>query len=426
MIFYFFYFLFNPILYFVIYCLKFFNKKIQIHLNFESQSINKVINSIKKIDRSKKKVLLFHATSAGEFEQIKPILNNIDKNKFFTIQTFSSPTIFNKEANSPLFDIACYHPYDFFWKSYIYFSNIKPDAYIVTRHDIWPIHLFIARILKIKIFYINANLHNNSIWCQWYTKKIAKTVFENIDFCIVPSKPIFRNACKILDENKVFLIGDTRFDQIVNRYKKNKQSNILPENFNQTQNIIFGSYDSFDEKLIIKSLISKYYKGDDSLKESKEGIILVPHEPTEANIGRMISKLKKNKFNVKRLSNVDKYNTNNIIIIDQVGILADLYKYCHLAYIGAGFGRGVHSVIEPAVYNCIISFGPNIEMLNEAKELYENNLAYMIFNNQDLTKFINLDSNDFMHKKIKKNLNSYMKKNKNVSQKMFNKIIELL
>ena len=397
------------------------------HSQNEKKSIKIVLEKLKQIDRNKYKILLFHAASTGEFEQLKPILNNIDKNKFFVIQTFSSPTIFNEESNSNLFDIACYHPYDIFWKSYYFFSKIKPDAYIVTRHDIWPIHLFISKKLNIENFYINANLHNNSIWCQWYMRKIVKSVFQNIDYVFVPSRDIFNNACKIIDRKKITIIGDTRFDQIWNRYEKNKNLQLLPKYFLETKNIIFGSYDKFDESIIIKSLSTVYKKGDIALKESQTGIILVPHEPTKNNINQMISKLKKYKLTVQKFSdfNNDKV-VGNIIIIDKVGILAELYKYGQLAYVGAGFGRGVHSVIEPAVYNCIISFGPNIEMLNEAKDLYKNNLAYKIFKTKDMINFIKLNPKDSEHTKMKNSLNLYMRKNKNIANQVWKKITELL
>ena len=425
MLFYFIYFLINPILFVCFFFVKFFNKKLYTHLRYEKKSIKGVLNKLKKIDRSKYKILLFHAASAGEFEQLKPILKGINRSHFFIIQSFSSPTIYKKESNNKLFDISCYHPYDFFWKSYFFFKNIKPDSYIITRHDIWPIHLFIANNLNIKIFYINANLHKNSIWCKSYMKNISQIIFKNIDFCIVPSKQIYSNACKVIDTKKILLISDSRFDQIFNRYEKNKDLNLLPSYFNKTKNIIFGSYDYFDEKLIVEALNSVYKKGNTSLEKSNTGIILVPHEPSKVNVSRMINILKKNNFKVEKFSSLKTQQRSNIIIIDKVGLLADLYKYSQLAYIGAGFGRGVHSVIEPAVYKSIISFGPNIEMLNEAKDLYENKLAYMIFNLQDLVHFINLNINDLLHKKMKNNLSYYMNKNKNASNKILKKIIEL-
>ena len=84
---------------------------------------------------------------------------------------------------------------------------------------------------------------------------------------------------------------------------------------------------------------------------------------------------------------------NNLIIIDKVGMLADLYKYACLAYVGSGFTTGVHSVIEPAIYGCTISHGPEFELLDEAKDMYNNNLTHVVTSTSDMIKFMNLINN---------------------------------
>ena len=207
MFFYFFYFLLAPVFFVFIHIIKYFNKKISDHILEENESIQNTLKELACIDRSKRKILLFHAASAGEYEQLKPILKNIDKTKYYIIQSFTSPTIYHKKNNDDYFDVSCYHPYDIWWKSYSFFSKIQPNAYIITRHDIWPSHLYIASKLKIKIFYINANIHHQSIWLHPFIKLISKTVFNNIDLCCVPSKAIFTNL-----ENKENEIKDMSSD----------------------------------------------------------------------------------------------------------------------------------------------------------------------------------------------------------------------
>ena len=83
-----------------------------------------------------------------------------------------------------------------------------------------------------------------------------------------------------------------------------------------------------------------------------------------------------------------KLKKNYVIIIDSVGLLADLYRYANKAYVGGGFSRGVHSVIEPAIYNCSIGHGPNIEMLDEAKLLIKNHYSKIILNHNDMNNFL--------------------------------------
>ena len=414
---YFIYFLLSLFLFVIINFLKFFNIKIFQHINNYSSSLKDVLDAIKIIDRKKTTILLFHAASAGEFEQLKPILSKINREKYYIIQCFTSPTIFNKEHKSNLFDICCYHPLDFFWKSYYFFKKINPQAYIVTRHDIWPTHLLVTKILKIKSFYINANIHRNSVWIKPYYKFLSKIIFKNLSFCLVPSDGINKRCIEIIDKDKIYTTGDSRFDQVLERKSLNIKT-ILPTEFMDSKNIVFGSYDDIDESLIIESLHEIYPNGDSDLLTQNHKLILVPHEVSEKKNINLINKLKSINFNVVKYSEVDKNKIKSILLVDHVGILADLYKYAKLAYIGAGFSGGVHSVIEPGVHECIVSFGPNIELLEEAKYIYRHKIGFMIKNKEDLINFITLlnNINNLDEQRLK--FNKYIASQKNASSRI--------
>ena len=103
------------------------------------------------------------------------------------------------------------------------------------------------------------------------------------------------------------------------------------------------------------------------------------------------------------------------IIVNKIGILANLYKFSATAYIGGGFSRGVHSVLEPAIYNCKIAFGPNIEILDEAQQLIDTDSAYMIHSSNDLLNFLNMKF---------KNINTTFFDNPNISQSILNQILD--
>ncbi|MDZ7605341.1 MAG: glycosyltransferase N-terminal domain-containing protein [Cyclobacteriaceae bacterium] len=120
----------------------------------------KGIEKLKEL--SHKPILLFHAASTGEFEQLKPLLPLIDKDKYTVIVTFFSATVYRKEKNSTLFDMCFYHPLDSLISAVHFFSRIKPTAYIVNRHDLWPSHLWVAKLFGIKTIFINANVHESS------------------------------------------------------------------------------------------------------------------------------------------------------------------------------------------------------------------------------------------------------------------------
>ena len=426
MLFYFLYFIFSTFLFLFVYILQFFNKKIKIHLRDEVSSIENVINKIFEIDRSKREILLFHAASAGEYEQIKPILKKISRKKYFIIQSFTSPTIYEKEMNSNLFDICCYHPFDIWWKSYSFFKRIKPDIYCITRHDIWPIHLFMLNFFKIKSIYINVNIHDNSLWVKPYIRKISKIIFKKITFFTVPSNSIKEQLFKISSNFKISMIRDTRFEQVISRSEKNKSNEYLPNYFSSSFNMIFGSYDMNDEKYIFHSIEKIYKYQNKSVKSLNHRIILVPHEVDEKTIARTQKNLTSLGFDYSLYTELKDNSTANIIIVNIVGILPELYKYCSLAYVGSGFSDGVHSVIEPGIYGCAVAYGPNIELLDEAKEIDSKGFGVMIKNKKDMIDFINLYKDKKTIDKLGKNIKKFILKSDKSSIKIIKAIEDLL
>ena len=410
MLLYIIYLLLSPFFWLILLLSSLFNYKVR-HNFFHSKSTIKLAE--KKRTKTSKTVLLFHAASAGEFEQLKPILAEIDRTKYFIIQSFTSPTIYSKEKNNNIIDVVCYQPFDLIWLSYIYFKAINPHKYIITRHDIWPTHLFITHNMKIDTYLINGNIHKNSIWMKPLLKSLSSKIFNFFNLIVVPSESIKKNIETFNLYNKVEVLQDSRFQQIINRYKKNNDLELLPISFLDSKNLIFGSIDQEDEKHIFEALRIIYPDGDKALKKHNIKLIIVPHEINNKKLKEMANWLILNNFNYTFYSAIKNHNINisNVLIVDIVGILADLYKYSSVAYIGGGFSRGVHSVIEPAVYNNFIGFGPNIEMLDEAKELINKKLANKVNNISELCDFMNLIKN----KNQKSDTKSFIFKSNNIN-----------
>ena len=417
------YVLLSPILWILLLLASFFNTKIKDHWNQLWISINLVQEEIKSLNQNKK-IVLFHAASAGEFEQLIPILNLIDKKKYYIVQSFFSPTIFNtkiKEENNQI-DSICYHTFDFILSSYLFFKKIKPKYYILTRHDIWPTHIFIAHLLKIKIFLLNANLYKKSSRLKFPLLYLNKWTFSYFNKILVPSTRIKENFKLITSNNNLIKIGDSRFDRIKNRMLTNKVK-LIPKKIYKTKNIIFGSIIDSDYKIIFNSLKKYFPNGNKSLIEKNIRLIIVPHEVDKNTILTIEKKLKK--INMEpTLYNKVKQQVPEIILINKVGILADLYKYCELAYIGGGFGAGVHSVIEPAIYGLLITYGPNIEILDEAVEMTEKKIGYIVKTDSDLLFYFNILNQktklfNIKHKTIKF-MNNKMGASKKIVDEIFN------
>ncbi|WP_218836541.1 3-deoxy-D-manno-octulosonic acid transferase, partial [Candidatus Pelagibacter communis] len=179
---------------------------------------------------SGKQVVLFHAASAGEFEQLKPILKKMDREKFFLLQTFFSPTVYNPERNTKLVDAVCYHPFDFYWSALFFFRKININYYITTRNDIWPTHLYIAKLIGINTVLINANIYRESHYKLFFLRSFNKRIFNKFDLILTGSDRLKKNLMYLVDDNKIYITGDSRFDRVMQR-KAHANFDLLPNTY---------------------------------------------------------------------------------------------------------------------------------------------------------------------------------------------------
>ena len=216
MILYIVYLLLLPIVIIFVLLLSLINHKIRRNLINGTRTRLNVIAHIKK-HRANKDLIIMHAASAGEFEQLKPILRRIDRNKYFIVQTFLSPTIYEVESTNPLFDVCCYHPLDFPISAFVFLNSFDPKIYLTTRHDVWPHHLVIAKLLNIKCYLINANLYENSKRFTPIIKTFNKFIFNKFDKILTGSEQLKETLSKMASADKIIITGDSRFDQITYR-----------------------------------------------------------------------------------------------------------------------------------------------------------------------------------------------------------------
>ena len=203
------YLLLSPLVILLILLLSIFNQKIRKNFINGFTTRRKAKKYLDE-NSSGKDIIITHAASAGEFEQLKPVLRKIDKDKYFVVQTFLSPTIYENESNNNLFDVSCYHPLDFPWSAFLFLNSFKPKIYLTTRHDIWPHHLVIAKSLNIKCYLINANLYDNSKRLYPMLKSFNKFIFNKFDKILTGSIQLKETLSKIVSNDKVIITGDSR------------------------------------------------------------------------------------------------------------------------------------------------------------------------------------------------------------------------
>ncbi|MDH6358742.1 glycosyltransferase N-terminal domain-containing protein [Parabacteroides sp. PF5-9] len=318
----------------------------------------------KKIDREAK-YIWFHAASLGEFEQGRPMIEKIKAEypQYKILLTFFSPSGYEVRKNYDAADVICYLPFDtpYRVKKFIHLAN--PHIAIFIKYEFWENYLRELNRLQIPIYSISSIFRRDQLFFQWYGRSFRKVLryFTHLYVQDETSKELL-NEFYI---NNVSIAGDTRFDRVL---AVQQQARELPaiekftspkEHTNQLV-LIAGSSWPQDEEIFIK-----YFNEHPEIK-----LIIAPHEIHREHLLYIESLLKRPSI---RLSEIHNQNPDDkdCLIIDSFGMLSSIYRYGDMAYIGGGFGHGIHNTLEAAVYGIPVIFGPKYKKFKEAKGLIQ-------------------------------------------------------
>jgi 3-deoxy-D-manno-octulosonic-acid transferase len=340
-----------------------------------------LFNKLQGLDLQNQKVAWFHAASLGEFEQGRPVIEAF-KNKFKDykiILTFFSPSGFEIRKNYKQADCVLYLPLDTKKNAKRFIKAINPAIAFFIKYEFWYNHLKELQKKQVPVILISGIFREKQIFFLPVLRKFFNIPDLFNHFFVQNKKSVdilARHGYK-----NVTLISDTRFDRVIKIAAESKIIKEVEEFSSGKMTIVAGSTWLRDEVMLIKLIKEK-----ESLK-----LIIAPHEIHEGHINQ-IEKLYD--FKCIRFSSFDRYSgKEKILIIDNIGMLSSLYKYGTIAYIGGGFGKGIHNILEAAVYGIPVIFGPNYKKFNEAIELINLNGAYSILNYNELiniiTDFIN-------------------------------------
>lgn len=343
-------------------------------------------------ERGEKRVIVFHAASGGEFEQLKPLLPKVNRKKFYIVQTFYSATIYRKEKDSNLFDVCLYHPLDSMISAFLFFLSFRPKMYIVNRHDVWPVFLFVAKLFQVKTVIINANIHEKSGRNFFLFKAFNRYVYSLFDEVYTGSERLKSNIQKLAPKVNPEITGDTRFEQVKFRANNNKWNHFTFD-IRTKENIILGSIIPSDYNVVFAGIRSNW--GEDNGNTLGKRIIAVPHEIAPKDVQELITTIKHYGFSYSIFSE-GADPESDVLVVNTVGMLAELYGYGSFAYVGAGFGAGVHSVIEPAIYGIPVSYGPNISLLDEAVVMSKECIGTIVSSTSDFKIFLSMNENDVL------------------------------
>ncbi|MBI5218172.1 MAG: polysaccharide pyruvyl transferase family protein [Bacteroidia bacterium] len=352
--------------YFAILFASIFNKKAKLFIAGRKNLFDKIKSRV----NSTEKTAWFHAASLGEFEQGRPVIEAFKKKypDFKILVTFFSPSGYEIRKNYQGADHIFYLPFDFPCNARKFIDIINPRIVFFIKYEYWYNYLCLLHRKKTPIFIFSSNFREGQVFFKWYGH-FFRNVLKLFNHIFVQNE----RSQKLLYSigiNNVTISGDTRFDRVYEIAKQAKQIPLI-EKFKQNNfTVIAGSTWEKDEELLVKYI--NPLPGSKTIK-----FIIAPHEIKPANIDRIYSSVKKK---VLKFSGADETRVENcdVMIIDNIGMLSSLYKYGDIAYIGGGFGRGIHNTLEAATFSNPVMFGPNYHKFQEAKDLVENNAAFVI------------------------------------------------
>ena len=315
----------------------------------------------------------FHAASLGEFEQGRPLMEKIRASypEYKLLLTFFSPSGYEVRKNYRGADIVCYLPFDKPRNVKKFLDLVNPCMAFFIKYEFWKNYLDELHSRRIPVYSVSSIFRKGQIFFKWYGRTY-RNVLRNFDYLFVQNERSKRFLAKI-GINRAMVVGDTRFDRVLQIRQEAKELPLVELFKGKAMTFVSGSSWQPDEDLFIE-----YFNTHPEMK-----LIIAPHVIDENHLVEIVSKLKRPYV---RYSRADEKNVlkADCLIIDCFGLLSSIYRYGEIAYIGGGFGVGIHNTLEAAVYGIPVIFGPKYQKFQEAVQLIEHKGAYCIKNYVEL------------------------------------------
>ena len=346
-------------------------------------------------------VIWFHCASLGEFEQGRPVIETLKKSNAGTkiILTFFSPSGFEIRKDYEYADAVFYLPIDFKSNAKRFIKLLKPKAVVFVKYEFWLNYLAQLKKENIPTYLISGVFRPNQHFFKWYG-----WLFFN---SLTTYRKLFlqdQNSFQLLKEkglDNIEIAGDTRFDRVLEIAKTNRQLPVIDKFCDHNKILVAGSTWPEDEKLVLETY--------EKLKKKHAGLklIIAPHEVNKQAIERIKSLIGNCKYTTYTYAkNIE---IAEVLIIDTIGILSQLYHYGIAAYIGGGFNDGIHNILEALVYNIPVAFGTNNYKFIEASETLKLALSKEVHSANDLYLFFDkIISDENYQINLRKEIKSYM------------------
>ena len=360
-----------------------FSKKVKKMWHGERQTIKILQEKVNPNDQ----YVWFHAASLGEFEQGRPLMERVrsEHPEYKILLTFFSPSGYEVRKDYKGADIICYLPLDTIRNARRFLRAIRPVMAFFIKYEFWYNYLHILKHRHVPVYSVSSIFRPDQVFFKWYGRQYGKVLNCFTHFFV--QNEISKYLLSTIGITDVTITGDTRFDRVLQIKEASKQLPIIEAFKGENKVFVAGSSWQPDEDIFIKFFnIHKDWK-----------VIIAPHVISEDHLKEITQKLHREAIRYTQAT-PEEAQQADCLIIDCFGLLSSIYHYGEIAYVGGGFGVGIHNVLEAAVWQVPVIFGPNNHQFQEAQGLLIAQGGFEIINYPSFTHQMNrfINNSDYL------------------------------
>lgn len=388
--------IYNIVIYFVLWGIaiaSLFNEKVRKMWRGEREAF-KILKQ--KVDPNAK-YIWFHAASLGEFEQGRPLMERIRKDypQYKILLTFYSPSGYEVRKNYEGADIICYMPVDTRLNAIRFLRLVRPVMAFFIKYEFWSNFLHILKHRNIPTYSVSSIFREDQVFFKWYGRNYAGVLKCFTRFFVQNEES--KRLLEGIGITAVDVVGDTRFDRVLQIKEAAKQLPICEAFRTGVASSQSADVPHHDFKVFVAG---SSWPPDENIfipffNEHKDWRLLIaPHVIVEEHLKLILSLIKGKKVVRYTQTTPEEAAEADVLIIDCFGLLSSMYNYGDVAYIGGGFGVGIHNTLEAAVWNMPVIFGPNNKKFQEAQGLLKSGGGFEINTYEDFSGLMSSLMND--------------------------------
>lgn len=388
--------IYNIVIYFVLWGIaiaSLFNEKVRKMWRGEREAF-KILKQ--KVDPNAK-YIWFHAASLGEFEQGRPLMERIRKDypQYKILLTFYSPSGYEVRKNYEGADIICYMPVDTRLNAIRFLRLVRPVMAFFIKYEFWSNFLHILKHRNIPTYSVSSIFREDQVFFKWYGRSYAGVLKCFTRFFVQNEES--KRLLEGIGITAVDVVGDTRFDRVLQIKEAAKQLPICEAFRTGVASSQSADVPHHDFKVFVAG---SSWPPDENIfipffNEHKDWRLLIaPHVIAEEHLKLILSLIKGKKVVRYTQTTPEEAAEADVLIIDCFGLLSSMYNYGDVAYIGGGFGVGIHNTLEAAVWNMLVIFGPNNKKFQEAQGLLKSDGGFEINTYEDFSGLMSSLMND--------------------------------